>query len=229
VITDGRPLIDTDPAKYTSGVRVAGIGFRGPFGNGQIGTGDTFLLHAVTNASTFEQISVANFRGNGFTIKRQTGNPGDPIGVLNAEFNSIFVNDVGGYAFDIYGRVHATWNKLEVNSPGGGAFRFRKGGNNNSYINISDFVAQWHDSWSSKTHVVVFDAAYYQVINLVSCVLSVSSAATATNLTFIRTDSTLYPNLLSCSGQGTPFKHWVANTRFPNQNILYKQSITYRF
>ena len=77
--------------------------------------------------------------------------------------------------------------------------------------------------------MVVFDNADYQTISFANCVVSVSSTATATNLTFIRTDSTLYPNLLSCSGEGTPFKYWVANTKSPNQNILYKQSITYRF
>ena len=78
VITDGRPLIDSDPTKYFSGVRVAGIGFRGPFGNGQIGKGDAFLLHGVTNIVIFEQVSIANFGGNGFTIKRQTSNRRSP-------------------------------------------------------------------------------------------------------------------------------------------------------
>lgn len=230
VITNGSPLIDSAPNDFASGIRVADIGFKGPYGNGQVGTGDALLLYGATNIAVFERLSIEDFGGNAFTFKRQSKNPGDPTTLLNAEFDTIIIHDVGGYAFDIQDRVHATWNNIEINSPMLGGFRFRKGGTSNStFILITDLVAQWQDAWSSKNHVVVFDIANYQPITLVNCVLSVSAAATATNLTFMRTNSTNNPNFLGCQATGSPFKYWLADTKNPQRNIPYSSSINYRF
>jgi hypothetical protein len=229
VITDGRPLIDSNASTYLSGVRLSDMSFVGPFGQGQSGLGDAFLLYAATNISVFHNLRIANFRGNAFTIKTQTGSPGDPTTLLNADFNSIVIENVGGYAFDLAKRVHATWENIVIDSPVMGGFRFRKGNANQSFINIRGLVAKWHQPWSSANHVVVLDIADYQTITFEGCQFSVSTAANPSNLTFIRTNSTFYPNLMACTATGTPFKYWVANTKYPGQNKPYAAAITFRF
>lgn len=229
VITDGRPLIDSSSASYLSGVRVEDMSLVGPFGQGQSGTGDAFLLYAGTNIAVFRNLRIAGFRGNAFTFKTQTKNTGDPTTLLNADFNSIVIENVGGYAFDLAKRVHATWENIEIDSPVLGGFRFRQGNAEQSFIHIRNLVANWQESWSSPNHVVVFDVANYQVITFENCEVTVSNAADSDNLSFIRTNSTLNPNLIGCSAAGKPFKYWLVSTKTPGHNKPYSTSINFRF
>lgn len=228
-ITDGRPLFDSSSSSYLSNVRISDMSIVGPFGQGQTGTGDAFKLYAATNISVFQNLRIANFRGNAFFFGTQTGNPGDPLSLYHADFRSVVIENVGGYGFDVTYRVNATWEDITIDSPVLGGFRFRKGSMVQSYINIRDLTAKWSKAWSSPNHVVVFDVANYQVINLEGCHLSVASAANSSNLTFIRTNSTLYPNLIGCTSEGKPFKNWVADTKNPQNTKPYAPSFTFRF
>jgi len=228
-ITDGRPLIDSNSASYLSNVRVSDLSLVGPFGGGQTGTGDAFHLYAATNISVFRNLRIANFRGNAFFFGTQTGNPGDPLSVYHADFRSIAIENVGGYGFDVTYRVDATWQDITIDSPVLGGFRFRRGSAVQSFISIRNLVANWTNAWSSPNHVVVFDIANYQVVNLEGCQLSVSAAVNPTNLTFVRTNSTLYPNLIGCTATGAPFKNWVADTKNPQNSKPYAPSINFRF
>jgi hypothetical protein len=221
---NGTPLIDSDPATSLTGVYVADINFKGRFGNGVIGTGDAFLLHAVTDAS-FERVRVSNFRGNGFTIRKRTGST-DPTSLRAVKFNSVFVLSVGGYAFDIDGRVDATWTMLDINSPSTGAFRFRAGYTSNSFIGITGFIAEWHKSYASKNHMLYFDNPNGQAINLAAC--SASTFGGFENLAFIRALGTVRVNFTGCTGGNgtTLFKYWLVS---PSRNVPYSARINASF
>jgi len=228
-ITNGSPLIDSSSSAYLSNVRISDMSLVGPFGTGQTGTGDALHLYAATNIVVFQNLRIANFRGNAFFFGTQSANPGDPLSVYHVDFQSIRIENVGGYGFDITYRVDATWEDITIDSPVLGGFRFRKGSAVQSFISIRNLVANWSKSWSSPNHVVVFDVANYQVVNFEGCKLSVSTAARPANLTFIRTNSTLYPNLIGCTATGARFKNWIADTKNPQNSKPYATSINFRF
>ncbi|MGD9633710.1 MAG: glycosyl hydrolase family 28-related protein [Pirellulales bacterium] len=214
LLGNGAPLIDSDPAASLSDVHVSGISFDSRFGNGLTGQGDAFLLHGVTD-TTFERIRVRNFRGNGFTIRKPTG---QATSLLRARFSSVFVISVGGYAFDVDGSVDATWNMIDVNSATTGAFRFRSGSTTNPPIQISGFIAEWHKTYASKNHIVLFDNPNGQVVNFMNC--SAMTFGGFGDLSFIRSLGTVKVNFTGCTGGNgtTVFKNWITS---PSKNVAF--------
>jgi hypothetical protein len=223
VITDGRPTIDSDPAVPLTGVYLADFHLKGKYGNGVIGVGDGMQLYGVTD-SAFVRLKIGNFRGNGFAIKKPTGRP---EGLVRTHFDSIFGISIGTYAFDIDGTVDAAWNMIDINSSSTGAYRFRAGSSSAPRIEITGFIAEWHKSYSSKDHIVLFDNPNGQSIRFRGCAASTFSGTNPANLSFLKSSGTVKVEFLGCTGgagsdTGGQFKNWITS---PSRTVAYMPRI----
>lgn len=222
VMTNGTPAIDSDPSQPLTDVYIADLQIEGKYGMGIIGMGDGLQLYGVTD-STFERLKVANFRGNGFTIRKPTG---QAQGLVRTHFDSIFAIAIGTYAFDIDGTVDASWNMIDINSSATGAYRFREGSSGAPQIEITGFIAEWHKTYSSKNHVVLFDDPNGQSIRFRGCAASTFAAASPANLTFIKASGTVRVEFVGCTGGGgttnSRFKNWIVS---PSRTVAYMPRI----
>ena len=221
VISDGRPTIDSDPSVPLTNVHLADFQVNGRYGNGAIGAGDGFQLYGLTD-STIERVKVANFRGNGFAIKKPTGRS---EGLVRTVFDSVFIISTGTYAFDIDGTVDASWNMIDIFSPSTGGYRFRAGSSTAPRIEITGFVAEWHKAYSGKDHVVMFDNPNGQSIRFRGCTASTFNTAAPDNLSFVKAAGTVRVEFLGCTGGGgggQTFKNWISS---PSRTVAYATRI----
>ena len=221
VITNGKPTIASSSGSALNNVYLADFQIKGKYGMGIKGLGDGLLLYGVTN-STFERLKVANFRNNAFTIKKPSGSS---VGISNSHFDSIFVISTGGYGFDVDGTAGGSWNMIDVNSPSTGAYRFRAGSSGAPRIEITGFIAEWHKTYASRDHMILFDAPNGQSIRFRGCACSAFHQSSPANLSFIRANGTVKVEFLGCTGgtgDGTKFKNWISS---PSRTVAYMERI----
>lgn len=128
--------------------------------------GSAFKLFGVTNNSSFSNVVVRNFRGDGWEIGKQTLNPSDLNAVSNTTFYQCFVVSCGGFGFNIDGFINAVWVMPDLNSCVLGGFRFANGTNNQSIANI---IGLWWEGTQSHSaaNVVIVENGNGQPINFV--------------------------------------------------------------
>jgi hypothetical protein len=211
---------------YTSGLVIKDLKLVGsdtPYVGATEGSNHGLLIYTPTNNTAFERVSVSSFSGDGFRIRRQTGNPADKCGPCNVVFNQCSVENVWGDGWDIDGTVNAVWLAPRVKSSIGSGFHFLFGVSNQAQILITGLLWEGNEAWASKVPIWMDDATR-QPMNLVGC--SFVGPADGQEVIKMTGTNASCINLIGCTGSGG-FSHWINDYTGENKNVLFSSTVNY--